>query len=128
MSFSDFGALGSFIVASFALYRTSQTSKEIFLNNLRENTKRAKHNILELEVKTYTHIETVRIIEVLQDLTLYQGYKEEKKRYLNKLQNEKLSSLYEEIEDTASCILNDCDVDTNKQQIKESINNFLHLF
>lgn len=127
ISFSDFVAVGSLIVAAIALFKSSQTSKIFFLNTLRENAKTAKHKILELEVKDYENIEKIRIIDTLHDLTLYQGYKKEKNKYLNKEQNDYLSNLYEEIEDKTGCILIDCDVNTNKQQIKESINNFLNL-
>lgn len=128
VEFSDIIASISVFIAFYALYKSSQTSKEIFLNTFRENMKSVKHEILSLEIKKYEHVEQTRIIEKFHDLTLYQGYKEEKKRYLNKNQEEKLSRLHLELEDCTSCILGNCDVETNRNQIKQSINNFLNLF
>lgn len=122
---SNIVAIVSLFIAIIALYKSSITSKEIFLNNIRENMKSVKHEILSLEVKKYEHLEQTRIIERFHDLTLYQGHVDEKKRYLNKIQQDKLFSLQEEIEDCTSCILKNCDIETNRNQIKQSINNFL---
>ena len=63
LSSSDLIAIGSLIVASFAFYKSLQVSKEIFLNTLRENIKKVKHEILGLEIRDYTHLEKIRIIE-----------------------------------------------------------------
>lgn len=127
LSSSDLIAIGSLIVASFAFYKSLQVSKEIFLNTLRENIKKVKHEILGLEIRDYTHLEKIRIIEKLHDLTFYQGYKIEKNKYLDEIQKKQLSEMQEQIEDSVACILIDCDTETNQQQILEKINNFIEI-
>lgn len=126
--YSDIIATGSLIVAGLAYLKSSQAPKEIFLNMLRTNIIQAKHIILELENKTYEHIKVIKIIEKLHDLTLYQGYKKEKNKYLSDIQKNYLSNIQEEIEDSVSLIVNNCDRETNQQQIVKKLNNLLEIF
>ena len=115
------------LAIAYLSYRNStKNTKQTFKNLLRENIKKAKHKILELEYKEFNHIEKTRIIESFQDLLFYQGYKIEKKKYLDRQQNRELSKIQEDIEDYASCIFSNYDIEVNKDHAKESLNRKLY--
>lgn len=118
-------ALGSLVVSWLAFRNASSSSKETFINNLREKIKSAKHEILLLEEKDYTANEKNIIIEKIQDMLLYQGYKTEKEKFLSATIQKQIFSLQENIEDNLSCILACTDVTINKEQAKNSLNDLL---
>lgn len=117
-------ALISLFVSWLAFKNTNTTSKENFINNLRDKIKSAKHEILTLQEKSYTQNEKMIIVEKLQDLLLYQGYKIEKAKFLDITIQDEIFLLQEEVEDNLSCILAQTDVLINKEQAKNSLNNF----
>lgn len=118
-------ALASLLVSWLAFKNTNTTSRENFINNLRDKIKLAKHEILILQEKSYTQNEKIIIVEKLQDLLLYQGYKKEKEKFLNDNMQEEIFLLQENIEDNLSRILAQTDVQINKEQAKNSLNDFL---
>lgn len=117
----------SALIAYWTYLNNENNSKQMFKNMLRENVKKAKHKILELQEKVYSHSEQIIIMEIFRDLLFYQGYRDEKNKCLTDTQNRNLSKIQEEIEDFASCIFANCDIETNKNQAKESLNSLLAL-
>lgn len=118
-------ALASLLVSWLAFKNTNTTSKENFINNLRDKIKSAKYEILTLQEKSYTQNEKMIIVEKLQDSLLYQGYKIEKAKFLDSTAQNEIFLLQEEVEDNLSCILAQTDVLINKEQAKNSLNDFL---
>lgn len=122
------------VISIFALwisYRSHEeikkTSKNSFLNMLRDKIKSAKHIILKTKRKKYSINEKNIFIETIQDLLLYQGYKNEKQRYLLKETSDSLFNLQEQIEDYLSFILNNIDAEHNRELAKDALNNFLDI-
>lgn len=132
-TFSDYAAVWSpillsflsLIVAWFAFKKAGQSSKEIFINSLRDKVKNAKHTILAIANQTYSQDEKMVIIETIQDLLLYQGYTDEKNNHLTPYLRSQLSSIQEEIEDIVGSILIQDNVDNNKALAKSKLNAFL---
>lgn len=119
-------ALGSFLVSWLAFKKAGQSSKEIFINSLRDKVKNAKHTILALADQPHTQDNKMVIIETIQDLLLYQGYIDEKNNHLTPYLRSELSLLQEEIEDIVGAILIQDDIDFNKTIAKSKLNAFLN--
>lgn len=120
-------SLGSLMVAYLAYRNNKNNAKQMFKNMLRENVKKAKHKILELEEKNYSSCERIIVVEIFRDLLFYQGYKDEKKQYLSDKQNDELSKMQEKIEDFISYIFVKQEVLKNKNEAKYSLNDLLHI-
>jgi len=133
-AFSDYAAiwspivlsLGSLFVSWLAFNKAGQSSKEIFINSLRDKVKNTKHFILNLENKTYSQDDKMSILETIQDFLLYQGYKDEKEKFLNAYIKTDLSNLQEELEDIVGYILIQDDVSNNKLIAKSKLNIFFN--
>lgn len=112
-------------VSRSAYLDVKSSSKDNFINNVRDKIKSAKQQILMLEDKDYSQNDKIIINQKIQDLLLYQGYKKEKELFLSTDKQKNLFSLQEEIEDFVSCILNRTDIQINKNQATSSLNSFL---
>ena len=116
-------------VSFFALYFSNQANKktekgfkETFKNTLRENIKKTKYLMMSERVKS----EKVNILtEEIKDNLMYQSYDENKKSYLTKFQQIRLSALQESIEDNLTCIKLETDIDTNINQAISNLNSFI---
>jgi len=117
-------SLGSLIVSWLAFKKAGQSSKEIFINSFRDKIKNAKHFILNMENKQYTQDDKMSILETIQDFLLYQGYMDEKEKFLSTYIRTDLSNLQEELEDIVGLILIQQDVSSNKLIAKSKLNNF----
>lgn len=118
-------ALASFIMSWFAFKKAGQSSKEIFINSLRDKVKNAKHTILGIVDQPYSQDNKMVIVETIQDFLLYQGYIDEKDNHLTAYLRSELSLLQEEIEDIVGSILIQDDIDVNKALAKSKLNAFL---
>lgn len=118
-------AIGALFVSWLAYKKTEDTIKDNFINNLRDKVKTAKHKIIDLENKPYTQDDKMSVIETIQDLLFYQGYRDEKKKFLSQYLQDELSRLQENIEDNVALILNQKDALLNKNYAKSSLNSFL---
>ncbi|MCB4762713.1 MAG: hypothetical protein LGB71_02625 [Sulfurovum sp.] len=121
----------SILFAAFALViswraheKTKEDSKNTFLNNFRDKLKSAKYEILSFESRDYSNNEKIILTEKIRDYLLYQGYKDEKRKYLDKSIQKDLFRLQEDIEDYVSLILANKDFDTNVDLVKNLLNEF----
>lgn len=118
-------SIGSLVVSWFAFKKAGQSSKEIFINSLRDKVKNTKHTILGLINRSYSQDDKMVIVETIQDLLLYQGYIDEKNNHLTPYLRSELSILQEEIEDIVGAILIQDNIDSNKTIAKSKLNAFL---
>lgn len=124
---SLFALVVSILSAVFAFQankQNKQQSKENFKNNLRDKLKTIKYKMFEIENREYEHREKMHLIESINDMMMYQQYSEEKKLYLTTIQQNKLSSLQEEVEDNLGLVLSSED-GYHKDVIVSSVNDFL---
>lgn len=120
---SSIFSLISAIYTAKATNQTKQNAKENFRNNLREKINSIKYEIMKIEQNKYNHRETMIFIESIRDKMMYQQYSDEKSLYLNKIQNQLLSNLQEEIEDTIGFLLK-----TKDENYEEDILNKIKIF
>ena len=125
--------LGCTVALSFLIYiltkkDNKESMKELFVSDLKKNVVKVKTKIINLSNKSYTQNEKISIIEDLQDLLLYQGFDTEKNKYLTREQGLDLFRLQEDIEDYVAQILVQYEVESFKQQSKETLNIFLTKF
>lgn len=116
---------GSFVVSWIAYNKAGQSSKEIFINSLRDKIKNAKITILEFDQRTYSQNDKIVITEKIRDMLLYQGYKKEKESFLDKGIQDELFSLQGNIEDYVSLVLSGYDIEMHKGSAQADLNSFL---
>ena len=116
----------SLIIAWFAFKKAGHSSKEIFINSLRDKVMRAKYTILNLLEEEYSQDKKMIIVQEIQDFLLYQGYSDEKNNFLSIYLRDHLSNLQEEIEDILGLILIKEDISTNKNLATSKLNDFFN--